>query len=150
MGRVRLEVVQHGEVVGRVESGGVKPSAAELELELPAGDGSWIAARAEAEDGTRAHTTPVYVVRGDLRFWKFDQVESLIQKRLASLAEIERIVAEARQRQGSGTLGGDRAWSELAEQAEELLERVGTARETYGELARQAERERRHRRKSGL
>jgi hypothetical protein len=48
--------------------------------------GCWLAARARAGDGTSAHTTPVYVVREGLRFWKFEWLDELLTKRLASLA----------------------------------------------------------------
>lgn len=62
-----LEVVVHGQVVGRVEAGEVEgqdPDELELQLDLPVERGFWIAARASAGPDQYAHTTPVYVSVG--------------------------------------------------------------------------------------
>ncbi len=106
------------------------------------GQGCWLAARARAGDGTSAHTTPVYVVREGLRFWKFDGLDELLAKRLASLAEIEQMVAEARRLNAEGKLGTDRARKQLAWQGDALLERVALARQLYEDLKKVAETER--------
>jgi hypothetical protein len=149
MGRITLEIVRHGDVLRTIESASDRNAEAELDFTVDAGDGCWIAARAKAADGTSAHTTPVYVVREGLRFWKYDGLDELFAKRLASLAEIEKIVADARKLQAEGKLGGnlgdDRYLKQLAEQGDGLLQRVASSRAMYGELKRVAESERNQR-----
>ncbi|NIA14029.1 MAG: hypothetical protein GWP08_08105 [Nitrospiraceae bacterium] len=43
----------------------------------------------------QAHTTPAYVVRPGLRFWKHDEVETFVNKCLGHLDEIEDLVHAA-------------------------------------------------------
>ena len=151
MGRIKLEVVRHGDVLRACESASEKNSEVKLDFTVDAGNGGWIAARAKAADGTSAHTTPVYVVRDGLRFWKYEALDALFAKRLASLDEIEKIVADARQLRAEGKLGGnvgdDRYLKQLAEQGDGLLQRVVASRALYGELKRVAEAERARRNK---
>ena len=139
----RLEIVRHGQVIRQVHPGHAGEHELRLSFELEAESGYWIAARAEGADGSRAHTTPVYVVRKPLRFWKYDQVEPLITTRLHSLAEVERLVDQATSMsQGQiayeplGTGEGTGWWEiqRLAEQGPELLERVAEARRIYEQL----------------
>jgi hypothetical protein len=108
MGPVQLEIVQHGEVIRSASSTDSSEPEATLEFTLPAGNGSWIAARARAQDGTSAHTTPVYIVREGLRFWKFDAVDDLLGLREESLRQIEHIIAEAQRLDADGSLEADR------------------------------------------
>ena len=149
MAPMRLEIVRHGQVIRSAESEDPKQSEVRLEFTVDGGQGCWIAARARAGDGTSAHTTPVYVVREGLRFWKFDGLEELIAKRLASLGQVEEIVAEARRLDAEGKLERDRYRKQLARQGDALLERVALARNLYEELKRVAEAEREPRRLAG-
>jgi hypothetical protein len=142
MAPLRLEVVRHGAVIRAADSLDPQRAEAALDFTVDAGAGCWLAARARAGDGTSAHTTPVYVVREGLRFWKFDGLEELLGKRLASLAEIEQMVAEARRLDAEGRLESDRARKQLAWQGDALLERVALARQLYEDLKRTAEAER--------
>jgi len=142
MAPVKLEIVRHGEVIRAAESQDPKHPEIDLDFTLDAGNGCWIAARARGGEGTSAHTTPVYVVREGLRFWKFDGLEELMAKRLDSLAQIEQIVAEARQLDAEGKLEKDRYRKQLALQGDALLERVKQARNLYADLKRTAEAER--------
>jgi hypothetical protein len=139
---VKLEIVRHGEVIRHVEDAEKNKKELTLEFDVDAGDGFWIAARAWAADGRKAHTTPVYVVREGLRFWKYDAVDALIAKRLTSLDEVEKLVADARQRDKAGTVEGDRTIKQLALQGPELLKRVEAARKIYAELRETAAKER--------
>lgn len=143
MAPIKLEVVRHGEVVRTTESTDPKKPEAELDFTVEAGHGFWIAARARAGDGTSAHTTPVYVIRQGLRFWKFDGLEALLAKREESLRQIEGIIAEAKRLNAQGRLETDRYRKQLALQGDALLERVTLARNLYAELRRTAEAERR-------
>jgi hypothetical protein len=149
MGKIKLEIVRHGDVIRTCESATEENPEAELDFTVDAGDGCWIAARAKAADGTSAHTTPVYVVREGLRFWKYDGLQGLFARRLASLEEIEKIVADARKLRAEGKLGGnlgdDRYLKQLAQQGDPLLQRVAQARVMYDELKHAAESERERR-----
>ncbi len=142
MAPVKLEVVKHGEVIREAESQDPNKPEARLDFNVDAGCGCWIAARARAGDGTSAHTTPVYVVREGLRFWKFEDLPNLFEKRQASLAELERIIAEARRLDAEGQLTTDRYRKQLALQGDALLERVENARQLYADLQRVADSER--------
>ena len=109
---------------------------------MPGGNGFWIAARATCADGSEAHTTPVYVVRKPLRFWKHASVAELIRRRLDSLDEVEEIVATARQLDRDGRIDYHRPWKQFSRQSTDLLARVAGAREFYNQLNIIAERER--------
>jgi hypothetical protein len=146
MAPMKLEIVRHGEVIRSAESVDAKKPEVQLEFTVDGGQGCWIAARARAGDGTSAHTTPVYVIREGLRFWKYDGLDELIATRLASLGQIEEIVAEARRLDAEGKLESDRYRKQLAKQGDALLERVVLARNLYKELKRVAEAEREPRR----
>ncbi|GMV99481.1 MAG: hypothetical protein AMXMBFR84_06200 [Candidatus Hydrogenedentota bacterium] len=137
----KLDVMVHGAAVKTVESSDPRQAELAIEFELPAANGFWIAARAEGADGSRAHTTPVYVIRDGLRFWKYDALDELIAKREASLAEIEQIVAEATQGNSPRIPMGPRPAELLAQQGPALLERVEAAKAIYAELraAKEAE-----------
>jgi hypothetical protein len=142
MAPMNLEIVRHGEVIRAADSPASGQPEAALDFTVDAGDGGWIAARARAGDGTSAHTTPVYVLREGLRFWKYEALDALLAKREESLKQIEEIIAEARTLEPEGRLGADRARQLLARQGDALLERVAQARGTYAELRRVAEAER--------
>jgi hypothetical protein len=142
MAPLKLEIVRHGEVIRSGESSNPQRPEVELDFSLLAGQGYWLAARARAGDGTSGHTTPVYVIRDGLRFWKYDGLEALFEKRRANLAEIERIVAEARRDDAQGKLENDRYRKQLALQGDWLLQRVAQARQFYEHLEQIATTER--------
>jgi len=142
MESVKLEIVRHGEVIRAMESNDPKHPEARLDFTVEAGFGCWIAARARGSEGTSAHTTPVYVIRDGLRFWKFDSLPALFEKRLASLDQITEIVGDAKAQDAQGKLERDRYQKQLALQGDLLLERVARARHLYDELKHVAESER--------
>jgi hypothetical protein len=142
MAPISLEVIRLGDVVQSARSTDPAQPDVKLEFTLPAGYGGWIAARAESGDGTHAHTTPVYVIRDGLRFWKYDAVPDLLAKRLESLRQIEEIVGEAQRLEREGKLENDRYRQQLARQGSALLERVTAARQIYADLQQTADRER--------
>ena len=134
----RLEIVRQGEVVQRVDSDSGDRELA-TSFELDAADGFWIAARAEGSDGSRAHTTPVYVVRDPLRFWKHEEVGNLIDKRLASLVRVREMVAQVLEHPAKTKDADSNSWEwwqlkRLAQQGPELLQRVTVAEQIYEEL----------------
>lgn len=129
-----LELVVLGDSFKRVQTADSNKTELSIDCTIPSGNGFWIAARAEGSDGSRAHTTPIYVVRKGLRFWKHDAVDDLIAKRMSSLAEIESIVAEAVEKDKRGELEGNRVKKLLAQQGPALLDRVTAARAVYEDL----------------
>jgi hypothetical protein len=138
----KLNIIVQGSPIRTVVPERADQPGLEADFSIPAGNGFWIAAEAEGREGTRAHTTPVYVVRKGLRFWKYDSVSELIGKREASLAEIEHLVTEAQAgRDSTGKADADRSVSELARQGPALLQRVEEAKRIYAELRATAERE---------
>jgi hypothetical protein len=136
-----LEIVLHGDVIRRAEPADGQRDALSLEFEVDSADGFWIAARARAADGTSAHTTPVYVIREGLRFWKHAGAGAIIDQMVVYLGEIEGKVIAARGRDAA-TLESSLKLRRLAGQAPELLQRIQAARERYAELRRTLERER--------
>jgi hypothetical protein len=142
MAPVKLEIVRHGEVIRSAESREPQRPEVELDFNVPAGHGCWLAARAQAGDGTSAHTTPVYVIRDGMRFWKFNGLDALFERRKANLAEIEQIVADARRDDAEGKLENNRYRKQLALQGDLLLQRVAQARQLYKDLERVADAER--------
>jgi hypothetical protein len=138
----KLEIVRNGEAIKTIEPAAPGQAELKVEFDVDPAQGFWIAARAEGADGSRAHTTPVYVVKPGLRFWKFDALEALIAKRLASLDEIEAVVKERTEKAARGeseTSPGDK---QLAQQGPELLKRVAAARQIYEDLRAVADQER--------
>ena len=137
----KLTIVRHGEVLREAVPAGPGSRELSLDFTVTADDGFWIAARVDTDDNSSAHTTPVYVTRPGLRFWKYGQVEELLNKRLGSLSEIEAVVAEALEMEKAGKLVGDHALQQLALQGPELLKRVAEARRYYEELRQVATKE---------
>lgn len=131
---VKLEIIRHGEVVEVIEADAAGVAELALDVEVDPGHGCWLAARVEGTEGYRAHTTPVYVVREGLRFWKHDAVDELLGKRHTSLDEIEGLIADALKAQEAGTIGTDKWMGELVKQSEALRARVDEARATYEAL----------------
>jgi len=144
-----LEIVVQGDVIKRVESNDGKTDALSIEFDIEAKHGFWIAARAYAADGTKAHTTPVYVVRdlhadGDvkeLRFWKHEEASKLIDQMVVYLGEIEtktlniQKTSEAERQRNFET-------QQWANQAPELLKRINDAYKIYEDLRKTIEDER--------
>ena len=111
---IRLEVVRSGEIIQTVNSEAANSKGLMLDFEYTPTSGSWLAARAYADNGSVAHTTPIYLKRPGLRFWKHETVPDLIQLNLSALKELETLAANVAQpetmdlKQGSGALVG--AW----------------------------------------
>ncbi len=129
-----LEIISQGEVIRQVESQDPQRRELSLDFEVPAGYGFWIAARAKGSDGSLAHTTPIYVTRENLRFWKYGNVNELIAKRMASLDEVVALVNQARKDVMQGKNLDNRVTRQLAEQGSALLDRVNEARGIYQKL----------------
>jgi hypothetical protein len=141
-----LEIVRHGEVIRKTVAGQVPGDALSVEFEIDSADGFWLAARATGADGSLAHTTPVYVIRPPLRFWKHEAVNDLLAQRLANLDDVERLIARARESVEQGQADDNRTAGTMARQAPEILKRVSEARAFFDHLKQVArdEQSRRH------
>jgi hypothetical protein len=105
---IRLEIVKHGEIIEAATDSTRSSSELRLEFELKSDQGCWLAARAYADDGSSAHTTPVYVSVSPLRFWDFDQALELIDRRMRSLDEIEHVIDYVRESESKDSDGSVR------------------------------------------
>lgn len=137
---IKLEIVRHSEAI-RTETGGHDQAEVKLDFEIEAGHGFWIAARVSAAEGLTAHTTPIYIVREGLRFWRPEAVARLIDKTSGWLNEIEKIVADAKAADRAGQVETNRAVKQLALQGDDLLNRVAAVRKIYAELKVVADKE---------
>ncbi|MBI4579490.1 MAG: CehA/McbA family metallohydrolase [Planctomycetes bacterium] len=137
----KLVIVQQGDEVKVVESSDNQQRELSVEMDIDAGPGFWIAAHAVGTNGEHAHTTPVYVTRPGLRFWKHQDADRLIDQATRSLDEVEKIVADAREKDRQGQLEDDRTLKQLALQGAELLERVADARKIWQDLREVAAKE---------
>ena len=138
----KLEIVRNGETIKSVQPTSSGQKELTLEFDVDPANGFWIAARAEGADRSRAHTTPIYVVRPGLRFWKFDDVEALIAKRLASLEDVDAMVKDHIETIAQGGGNTNLTDRQLAVQGPELMKRVAAARQIYEDLRKIAEHER--------
>lgn len=129
-----LRLIKFGETVREV--GTSEPGQTELRVsaELEVGSGFWIAAHAVSQDGSQAHTTPIYVARKGLRHWKVGLAEKLIDQQISTLREIELEVkkSEKMANRGAGSLD---YWNRrTAEQAGVVLAMVRQTRQIYEQL----------------
>ncbi|MBE3123290.1 MAG: CehA/McbA family metallohydrolase [Planctomycetes bacterium] len=138
----KLEIVCNGETIKSIQPTDAKQTELTLEFDVDPANGFWIAARAEGADSTRAHTTPIYVVKPGLRFWKFEELDSLITKRLASLDEVDVLVKDRTEKNARGEVETNRLYKQLALQGPELMNRVTAARRIYEDLKQVADKER--------
>ena len=95
-----LEIVRQGEVITSVSSGheGQSSEILSLELDLKAGEGMWIAARAAAGPMQVAHTTPVYVTVDGDGFHSDVALDSLLDRSEEYLLDLEHILSEPHDR----------------------------------------------------
>ena len=132
----KVELLYLGDPIAKIESGdGDGPGQLSIKDALEPGAGGWLAARAWCADGSEALTTPIYIQREGLRFWKYDAVPALIEKRLAQLGEIDQIIDEAAKSFDEGTLDyARRDKVQLVIQGDALRERVNAARRLFEDL----------------
>ncbi|RKX45537.1 MAG: hypothetical protein DRP64_04560 [Verrucomicrobia bacterium] len=94
----RLEIIQNGEIIHSVEQTNSAQTELVMDFNLTVDKGSWVAAHvADAPGSTfakraEAHTTPIYLECGGLRFWKYNEVKKLISDQVVSLNEIEEMI----------------------------------------------------------
>jgi len=86
-----LEIVSHGNVLGVVRPNNQQQSTDQLtiEIEYPAEQGTWIAARVRGKQGQAAHTTPVYVSVNGSGFHNPETASNYLDLSERYLAELE-------------------------------------------------------------
>jgi len=131
----RLEIVRWGEVIRNAEAKTKGTDELVLDFELDPGPGCWLAARAYSKDESAAHTTPIYLKRPALRFWKHDEIPRLIDRSLASLKELETLAtvmetpSEMEAESGRGLIG---AWYSRADHVRAMgLDRYDDTESTW-------------------
>ena len=108
----RLEIVRHGEVIRSVEPSSPSDTALVLDFVLDPGPGCWLAARTYADDGSSAHTTPIYLSRPPLRFWDHENIPAIIDRCREQLDEVRNMAQVASDfdaitfEEGNGSLVG--------------------------------------------
>lgn len=126
----RLEIVTNGEVIRAADPAS---TSAALDFEIPADHSMWIAARAAA-----AHTTPVYITVDGKRHWKLSEVPALLEKRLHTLDEVEKLIDS---RGATVPLGHEIEWENpeaFREDCDALRQMVYEARAVYLKLQEEA------------
>ncbi len=129
-----LDLIAHGEVINSVKASHDGQREIVMDVSVPVKGGVWLALKGTGANGSVAHTTPVYITRKGQRFWKRNEVESLIEKQLKRLGEIELIVSNARIAVGLGLSPALTEIHELAKEGDQLMERVRLAKGLYAEL----------------
>jgi hypothetical protein len=132
-GPAYLEVVSQGDVIRSVRPSKENQTELSAEFTVPVRGSIWIAARTAG-----AHTTPVYVKVDGRRFWKLDQVEALVGRRLDQLVEIERLPDGEIPVTHQGNWDNPEAMKESAAQ---LRRNVREARTIYQDMLAEAKRE---------
>ncbi len=139
----QLQIVRNGDVIAETDASRERQEELLDTVEIASGFGGWIAARAMGADGSRAHTTPIYIIREGFRFWKFDTINYLIHKRISELGNIENDIQTIRSHYSEAE--APYALTLFYRQSTALLERIETAREIYKQLLITAEQERERR-----
>lgn len=129
-----LNLVQLGKVVHQVNAGQQEGSVLEATVERDSEYGFWIAAHVIADDGSQAHTTPVYVKREGFRHWNVQQANELLEKQMETLDEIEQEVQKSERHVLLDGLRLDVANRRVAEQAEAIRAKVAQVRQFYDGL----------------
>lgn len=115
----------------------LSPQAAQqeviLEHELIAEYGGWLAAYVQGEDGSEAHTTPIYLQRAGFRRWDFEKVPALLKIQEATLTDIEVMVSKSLQAGDATSI--DHTLRSVIVGSKVLLQQVAEARAKYQELA---------------
>ncbi len=132
---VKLELIKFGQTIHEMIPESDDQTELTFEKEVPSGDGCWIALRAEGEDGSLAHTTPVYISVDGSRSWNRERVEELIQDRRETVDEIEAILEQCVAISKSGYVHPeDQHTVQFAENEQALRERFKIVRSILDSL----------------
>jgi len=134
-----VRLIRFGKVLKEVSATVPAQETLALECEVPPGDGCWLAAHVIGEDGSEAHTTPVYLKRPGFRWWDVEQVPELLRQQAVVLADIEKVVADSKRLAGFRPM--DYTLRSVVRGADTLLEQVARARAHYAGLVAVREKE---------
>jgi len=131
----KLIIFSHGKIVKEIISDTLTNEELNIDFDFDVEFGTWIAACAFGHDGSKAHTTPVYITRKGFRFWDIEQASNLISKCYETLDEMEQSLANNKQWKASGTLDPlDHFATAIADQADLLIEPLKEVRAKYKKL----------------
>lgn len=137
---VRLEIVKLSEVIRSATSEGTSEGQLSISTSISIEESCWIAARAYGEDGSAAHTTPIYISKPGERHWNPDRARGIIERQLSILDEIEGVLSAAEAAKQDGTMLNVDYWAiRSVDQAEPLRERLQRTRGLYDKLLRELE-----------
>lgn len=134
-----VRLVRFGRVVKEVAAASPVNGTLELDCEISPENGCWLAAHVVGEDGSEAHSTPVYLKRPGFRWWDVERVPELLKEQEIVLQDIEKVVAEAKRLSGERPM--DYSLKSVVKGAEVLIQQVSRARAHYKELASVREKE---------
>ena len=134
-----VRLIRFGKVLKEVSATSPAAGTLTLEFEISPGDGCWLAAHVIGEDGSEAHSTPVYLKRAGFRWWDVEQVPELLKQQEIVLDDIEKVVADSKRLAGSRPM--DYTLRSVVRGADTLLEQVARARTHYNGLAAVREKE---------
>jgi len=134
-----VRLIRFGKVLKEVSATSPAAGTLTLEFEISPGDGCWLAAHVIGEDGSEAHSTPVYLKRAGFRWWDVEQVPELLKQQEIVLDDIEKVVADSKRLAGSRPM--DYTLRSVVRGADTLLEQVARARTHYNGLAAVLEKE---------
>lgn len=131
-----LELVVNGEVIAQSTDSPTETEPLQLNTMVNAEAGFWIAARATGTNGSRAHTTPVYVSVNGSRHWNQERVPLVIERQMAVLEEIEAVVAGVESAEAKGEINRlDFETLLIARQKETVRALLERSRSLYRDLA---------------
>ncbi len=131
----KLMIFSHGKIIKEITSDNPAQETLELDFDFDVEFGTWIAACAFGHDGSRAHTTPVYVVREGYRFWDIKQVPELIANCYATLDSLEKSILDIKKSKTDGSIDPlNHFGMGIANQADEVLASIKKVRTKYKEL----------------
>lgn len=131
-----LMLIHNSEIVRREISDAAGDSI-ETEFDLSVPHGGWLAAMVRDVHGAVAHTSPIYLEAPGLRHWNHQRVPELLERRDATLDEIESLIAGIEEREAKGELWILDFWSRrVLENASDLRSRIEIVRTHLEELRR--------------
>ncbi|MEQ8848966.1 CehA/McbA family metallohydrolase [Botrimarina sp.] len=135
----RLDLVWRGKKVASAESPDASRESLRIRTAIDCDGGGWLAAHAIGHDGSEAHTTPVYVAGRDGFHGDREAVGALAQRQLKVLDEVEQMLQDAERLAAAPVSPQNLIAKVTAAQAEEVRQRVASARRFYTELSRRFE-----------
>lgn len=127
----RLELIMHGEVIAQTKARGERYEL-KLNYELPVKHGMWLAARTYGKRRGLAHTTPIYVHKGEAGAWSVSKAPAILKRIQQWLTELEKApIKLERELEFWEVHNIEDLWSK---QKPGIIPRIQAAREKYKSL----------------